>query len=490
MSRTLGVDALMRDSGVKFGTSGARGLVTAMTDQVCYAYTTAFLQSLARRGDLRGGAVALAGDLRPSTPRIMGAVAQAIEDHGQRAVWCGTVPSPAVAAYGLKRGIPAIMVTGSHIPDDRNGIKFNKSTGEILKDDERAMQAETVTLPDQFDEQGQLRKHYAPQPLEPAAEREYVARWLQAFPSAVLSGKRIGVYGHSAVGRELLVEILSGLGAEVLRLGWSDRFIPVDTEAIRPADVELAQGWAKEHRLFSIVSTDGDSDRPLIADEHGEWFRGDVSGILCAEFLKADAVVTPVSCNSALELCGRFGKVIRTKIGSPFVIEGMLQAVAAGAQRVVGYEANGGFLQATDLPLPTGFLSALPTRDPVIVMLALLLRAAGQGCPLSTLGAALPQRFTASERLEQFPSERAQNRLKDLQAAGPTAMGTALGPDLGSVTQVNDVDGLRITFASGDVIHVRPSGNAPELRCYAEASTQDRAKELVRTTLKRLELWR
>ncbi|MBW1855694.1 MAG: hypothetical protein JRJ00_13605, partial [Deltaproteobacteria bacterium] len=44
--RTTRVSDLMESSGVKFGTSGARVLVTAMTDEVCYAYTLAFLQYL------------------------------------------------------------------------------------------------------------------------------------------------------------------------------------------------------------------------------------------------------------------------------------------------------------------------------------------------------------------------------------------------------------------------------------------------------------
>ena len=36
------------------------------------------------------------------------------------------------------------MVTGSHIPADRNGIKFNKCSGEILKQDEARMMAQEV----------------------------------------------------------------------------------------------------------------------------------------------------------------------------------------------------------------------------------------------------------------------------------------------------------------------------------------------------------
>jgi phosphomannomutase len=40
------IDELMITSGVQFGTSGVRGLVVDMTDQVCWLYVTAFLQYL------------------------------------------------------------------------------------------------------------------------------------------------------------------------------------------------------------------------------------------------------------------------------------------------------------------------------------------------------------------------------------------------------------------------------------------------------------
>ena len=46
-----------------------------------------------------------------------------------------------------------------------------------------------------------------------------------------------------------------------------------------------------------------------------------------------------------------------------------------------------------------------------------------------------------------------------------------LAPDSGDVVLVNTVDGLRLNFTNGDIVHLRPSGNAPELRCYAEADT-------------------
>jgi phosphomannomutase len=50
----------------------------------------------------------------------------------------------------------------------------------------------------------------------------------------------------------------------------------------------------------------------------------------------------------------------------------------------------------------------------------------------------------------------------------------------------DQTDGLRATFASGDIVHLRPSGNAPELRCYAEADSPGRARLLCDECLQRV----
>jgi phosphomannomutase len=493
MPRTVEIAHLMQTSGVKFGTSGARGLVDDMTDEVCYAYTRAFLQTLGPLGDATGPIpVALAGDLRPSTERILGAVHRAVLDAGCRSVHCGTIPTPAVALFGIHQGIPAVMVTGSHIPDDRNGIKFHLSTGEILKADEVRIKAQAVSLPDLFQASGAFLPGARP-PLpavDPAARMLYRARWLDAFPRDLLSGRRIGVYQHSAVGRELLVEILGELGAEVVTLGWSDEFVPVDTEAIRPLDAELALRWTAEHRLFALVSTDGDSDRPLVADETGKWLRGDVAGILAAKFLGADVVVTPVSCNTAVDKCGWFERVVKTRIGSPYLIVELEAAVAAGGRRVVGYEANGGFLTASPIPLARGTLSPLPTRDPVIVMLAVLGLAIQQELPVSALARALPSRFTASNRLADFPTEKSQRILEDLRRGGPTRIEAVFGQLFGKVLGIDETDGLRITFEQEEVLHLRASGNAPEMRCYTEAQSEARAWAMNQQAIDLMQGWR
>ena len=487
MSGTLAIADLMSVSGVSFGTSGARGLAAAMTDQVCYAYTAAFLQHLAAQGEIRHGSrVALAGDLRPSTPRILAACAAAIEDGGYAAVNCGAIPTPAVANWAMREGIASLMVTGSHIPDDRNGIKFYRPGGEILKADEAAIRARSVDLPGaRFTSDGVLL-HPALPVASPVAYRAYVRRYVDFFPAGCLARRRVAVYEHSTVAREALAAILGALGAQVVPLGRTERFVPVDTEAIRAEDVALARRWADEIGFDAIVSADGDGDRPLVGDERGDWLRGDVAGVLTARYLGADQVVTPVSSNTVLERSGWFAGTLRTRIGSPFVIAGMQQA---RGRCVVGYEANGGFLTQSDVVRDGRRLPALPTRDAVIVALAVLGLAAETGVPVSKLSALLPPRFTASDRLKDFPTALAQQRIADLSSGGAAAIQTAL-PGLGAVREIDETDGLRVGFAGGDIVHLRPSGNAPELRCYVEADSETGAAALLRRCLAELERWR
>ena len=392
------IQQLMDASGVRFGTSGARGLVADMTDAVCYAYAAAFLQVIRASA---GSRVVLGTDLRPSSPAIAAACAAAIRHAGLEVDYCGPLPTPALAYHAQEQGLPAIVVTGSHIPFDRNGIKFYRASGEITKADEAGIAAAEVEVPE-------TGLSIALPPLNPAARRAYLARYLDFFPQRALAGMRLGVYEHSSVARDLLRELLEALGAEVISLGRTDAFTPIDTEAVSEADVQQARRWAAEHHFDAILSTDGDADRPLIGDEQGNWFRGDIVGLLCARHLGAEALATPVSCNTAIEKSGVFKRIERTRIGSPYVIEAMEQLAERGAHNIAGFEANGGFLLGSALDKNGRVLRALPTRDAVLPMLALLANAREQGIKLSQLALGLPPRYTASDRLQDFPVERSR----------------------------------------------------------------------------------
>src|SRR5688572_21394481 len=268
-----------------FGTSGLRGLVTEISDLEAYLNTLGFLEYVFEREPRLERTIALGGDLRPSTHSeersIMRAVATACRDRGIRVIHSGRLPTPALTYFGFQRGLASIMVTGSHIPFDRNGIKFNMPSREVLKSDEagilaavaRARKVEYRKPPEEsaFDDAGMFRPGYAFDlpALDPAARELYQERYLSFFPAAALEGVRVAVYQHSAVGRDLLVELLRQLGATAHPVGRSEEFVAIDTEAIdaaRLAELDRVhqQVLSEFGSVDAIVSTDGDSDRPLV----------------------------------------------------------------------------------------------------------------------------------------------------------------------------------------------------------------------------------
>ena len=457
----------------KFGTSGLRGLVVELTPERVAAHVRAFAAACPI-----GTGLFVGQDLRPSSPRIAADVIAAARGRGLAVTDCGALPTPALALAAMSAGAAAIMVTGSHIPADRNGLKFYLPTGEISKTDEAAIlaalgQAETVTP-------GEGALHRAG-----SAGADYVARYVQAFGPDALRGLRLGVYEHSSVARDLLGEIVTALGAEVVPLARSDSFIPVDTEAVDPETRAQLRDWCAAHRLDAVLSSDGDADRPLLTDASGQVVPGDVLGVLTAQALGAEVICTPISSNSMVCALPGFAEVSRTKIGSPFVIAAMEAALAKDrAAKVVGFEANGGFLLGFAATGPAGSLPCLMTRDAVLPIIAPLAAARADGQSLAQAVAALPPRFTAADRLTETPTEASAALLAKL-AAQPAARAAFLAP-MGAEAGLDQTDGLRMMLADGRIVHLRPSGNAPEFRVYAEAENEKAALNLLKTALARV----
>lgn len=442
----------------KFGTSGLRGLVSELTPALVADHVRAFLRACPV-----GTGLYVARDLRPSSPAIADVVIATARGEGVAVTDCGAVPTPALALAAMGAGAAAVIVTGSHIPADRNGLKFYIPTGEITKADEAAITAALGGAPAGGPTGTLVQDHMA----GPA----WVARYVTAFGTGALSGRRIGVWTHSAVSRDLLLDALSALGAEVVELGRSNSFIPVDTEAI-PEDARAAiRGWVAEHRLDALVSTDGDGDRPLLADERGEVVPGDILGQITAQVVGAEVVVTPVTSNSGAELGGHFRQVIRTKVGSTFVIAGMARATGKAA----GYEANGGFLLGFDAT-PKGPLPRLPTRDSLLPLVAVLAASRASGSLSARVGQE-PPRATASGLLRGIDSGTAAPWLARLSQGGEatSAFAASLGEE---ILRIDLTDGVRLIFRSGSILHLRSSGNAPELRILCEAHDPTVARTL------------
>jgi phosphomannomutase len=494
---------------LRFGTSGRRGRVADLTQLEIYISVLGeleYLQSIApSEGGIRpGDNFCFAHDLRPSSVsfdpaqdcrgEICQAAVKAILDAGMVPANMGAIPTPALMYYALSQQHASIMVTGSHIPFDLNGYKLNRSTGELLKEHEAPINAAVAKVRARiyaqrfadcpFDERGMLHGgHRDLPPARDSARTAYLDRYKTFFDGLTLRGCRIMVYQHSAVGRDLLVEILEWLGAEVVPSGRSNSFVAIDTEAIDDAQLATIQELADEAGpLWAVVSIDGDSDRPLILGlDSGKvkFFGGDLAGMVVAEYLGADAVVVPISCNDAIDR-GPLAASLepKTKIGSPHVVAGMAAARQKDRKVVCGWEANGGFLLGSDVERNGKVLTALPTRDAFLPILSVLFAARSKNLTVTELFGELPKRYSRAALLRNFPRENGK-RLVDILSALPPSDLEAYFPGFGPVGRVDLTDGVRILFASGEVAHFRPSGNAHEFRIYSVADKQARADEIV-----------
>jgi phosphomannomutase len=529
---------------LKFGTSGLRDTVENMTDMECYINARGFIAYLAGRGEFKkGDHVAMGGDRRPSTYRIKKAVAAAIADMGGRVDDQGQVPSPALAYYAMDNKMASIMVTGSHIPADRNGIKFTKRSGEVLKSDEPGIlenvknerekiysasgRAAVFNSDGSFSAERSCGSHklLMAESFTGKAAELYIDRYRSVFGKGFFpEGTRVFLYQHSAVGRDIIKKIFEGLGAEVVTPDIkvddeplrSDKFVPVDTESVSDKTLRIFGAVMAQNDLDIGITLDGDSDRPLLvyrqyvngkATDKVKYVTGDILGLLAVLGLqdmgiKVDAVCVPVSANDAIErVCKDRGiELTQTRIGSPFVIAAMNDSIANHLRgwSVFSWESNGGFLTGSDLNIAGKTLKALPTRDAVLPLLMVIRLAVKSGKGAQGLVRALPSRFTHADRIKDFPAQASMGILDYLTAKGPDeAKESAIirkrieevfqqADGFGKVRDVDHTDGVKILFDNGDIAHLRPSGNAPEFRVYAIADSPERAEEIVRIAIEKV----
>jgi phosphomannomutase len=538
---------------LRFGTSGRRGEVVHLTQLEVYINVCAELEYLKSIPRVKGGIgpgeeIFVASDLRPSSQsftedqrgrgEICQAVIRAARDCGLSPVNLGSIPTPALAYYAFSRERSSVMVTGSHIPFDRNGYKLNTSRSELLKKDEAPIAEFVRTVRERiyqqpfgaslFDQRGMFKAGHLELPRErDEARTAYIRRYTDFFHGCSLKDKRIAVYQHSAVGRDILLEILGALGSEVIPIGRSETFIPIDTENMEDSQLSAIQALVRQATeahgpVWAVVSTDGDSDRPLVLGVNPDgtlrFFGGDLLGMIVAQFLGADAVVVPISCNDAIDR-GSLKAVLepKTRIGSPYVIEGLEKAEQKGRRRVCGWEANGGFLTGSDIGRNGHVLARLATRDAVLPILCALFAAHDEGCSLTEVFSRLPARYGRAALLRAVPQVVGRHIMARFSPADPKLVDAIFSPvvrfldrdgcdlevtlprwsslnllrselqnffrpDLGfsEICRLNYLDGIRVVFSNSDVAHIRPSGNADELRIYAVADTQNRADAIAR----------
>ena len=304
-----------------FGTDGVRADArTVLTPTVVCALAQAGAEVLGAEG------FAVGRDPRESGPALAHAVHVGVADAGGVSADLGVLPTPAVARYCEDHQVAGAMISASHNPWHDNGVKFFGPSGAKLSDDQQA------AVQARFDELLTTAADPAGFAVEPA-DRNRAA--LDAHRDAIvasldgrdLTGLRIAVDAANGAASVAGPDTLRALGAEVhvLHAEPDGRNI---NDNCGSTHLESLAAFVVEHGLDGGVAFDGDADRMLAVDEHGELVDGDQIIAMCAIDAQArgtltdNKVVVTVMSNlgfrRAMDAAGI--DIVETKVGDRHVL--------------------------------------------------------------------------------------------------------------------------------------------------------------------------
>lgn len=423
-----------------FGTSGIRGDAQKFfNNQFCFDLGITFSLFLDKYH--QEGPVAVGMDPRNSSPRILNAIEQGLAFVGRVILDQGAAPVPAIN-YILKTSsaVGSIMVSGSHIAPRFNGVKFFAFKEEILKDNEK----EISQLYQKIMQKNPYRKRKIDITEEIQASEDYEEMLVQigdSFPCW-----RVVVDPGNGAQSNLMPRVLERLGLKVKTINNEPQrgFLARDTET-EGAFEELKQKVVNEKAAFGIAY-DADGDRAVFVDEKGQFIPGDYTGALIAKHSDTKKIITPINTSQVVDYLDK--PVVRTKVGSPFVVAAMKKHSAT-----FGFEANGGGISA----------EIMMSRDGGSTTIKVLKLLQSRDMSLSRLVDTLPKFYLFRTKVD-CPSalnsviiEEAKKKFKG---------------------KIENLDGLKIWTDKTTWILFRPSSNAPEFRVFAEAKTQQEVNQL------------
>lgn len=315
--------------GRLFGTDGARGV--ANTELTCeLAMNIGRAAAMVLTSDTVEHPTFLIGkDTRISGDMLEGALVAGLCSVGANVKILGVVPTPAVAYLVSKYKADAgIMISASHNPFEFNGIKLFNDEGFKLPD-ELEEQIESIVL-----------DHSEPYKVcsgDDLGRVEYISEaadeYIEHVVSTVqhdLSGMRIALDCSNGSASRTAKKLFEKLGAQCHMLFDHPDGININ-ENCGSTHTETLMKYVRDNNLDAGLAFDGDADRCLAVDDHGELVDGDyIIAIIAADFksrgmLKNNAVVGTVMTNMGFQkFCEANGmKFVSTKVGDRYVLEAM-----------------------------------------------------------------------------------------------------------------------------------------------------------------------
>lgn len=427
-----------------FGTSGIRGVADELfTSQFCFDIGRTFVEFLKQRKMLSPIAVGM--DPRVSSPRIKRELFKGLSTSGMELFDEGVTPIPSM--NWLIKNTPAkagIMITGSHIAPDSNGVKFYAHNEEISVEDEKLIEQIYANLPKKEVPQNE------PNVTIETKARELYKDLLLSLINPHLPKWKIAVDTANGAQSVLIPDLLLDLGQNVIKVNCDleEPFIARDTDSEDKAGLDKLKALVAKEKCDFGIAYDGDGDRVVFIDENGKFIQGEYSCCLIAKRAKTDTIVTTIAASQVADHIGK--KIIRTRVGSPYVVGAMKKY-----HSLFGFEQNGGAVSA----------EIQYSRDGGTTTVKVLNIFAEFKGTFSQLIATLPKFYMSRTKidypwkLQQTILDKAREHFKGIK--------------------VDKTDGVKIWLDDKTWMLFRSSQNAPEFRVFAESTSQKASDKML-----------
>ncbi|WP_256761614.1 phosphoglucosamine mutase [Cohnella sp. WQ 127256] len=433
--------------GKYFGTDGVRGVANQeLTPEL--AYKIGRCGGVVLAGKAKRPKVFIGCDTRISGAMLESALTAGLLSIGADVVKIGVVSTPAVAYLTRVLGADAgVMISASHNPVADNGIKFFGGDGFKLLDEteleiERLMDAEEDTLP------RPTGSGIGSVTTDLEVKSIYL-NYLKTTVSHSFAGIKLVLDCAHGSAFELAPQIFRELGAEVIAYGAEPDGLNIN-EGVGSTHPGMLAAKVKEHGADLGLAFDGDADRLIAIDEHGDEVDGDYILCICGDALRRsgrlahDTVVTTVMANigffKAAETLGL--RTAKTAVGDRYVMEEMV---------------NGGYNLGGEQSGHVIFLDHSTTGDGILTGLQLVDTVVGSGRKLGEL----------KKMMRKYPQVLVNVRVADKSRyPGNTAIAEA-------------VAAAEAALGDNGRVLVRPSGTEALIRVMAEGPEREEIEQHV-----------
>jgi len=428
-----------------FGTDGVRGVANQeLSPELAFELGRAGAYILTKEG--RRSKIVIGKDTRISGDMLEAALVAGICSLGVDVLLVGVISTPAIAFLTRRLEADAgIVISASHNPVEDNGIKFFGGDGFKLPDEKEMAIEKLIFNPIQY-----------PQPVAGAVGRVYRIEdghdlYVQHAKSTIkqdLKGLKIVVDGANGAASQLAPRIFRELGAEVITINCQPDGVNINKDCGSTHPEALQQAVIKQKADLGIAH-DGDADRIIAVDENGHLVDGDHIMTICGLYLwekgqlKNDTLVVTVMTNLGLKIAfEKTGvKLIETKVGDRYVLEGMKETNAS-----LGGEQSGHII----------FLEHNTTGDGIITALQLLAVMQEKKKSLSEL----------ASQMKRLPQLLVNVRVKDKD-------------QVMKLPEVQEaIKKVEEKLAGRGRALIRPSGTEPLVRVMVEGEKQEELQDL------------